>query len=454
MLSQNGQKMSARVSRYPLLSVGLFGALIVLVASLVGDPGRAAAQGPAVHVLTVQGVINPVQARYLTRGIASATAAGASAIVIKLDTPGGLDTSMREIIQAILGSSTPVIVWVAPSGARAASAGMFITIAAPIAAMAPNTAIGAATPVAASGETVEGDLRAKAVNDAAAYARDLAERNGRNADWADRAIREAISASSREAVELGVVDFIAPDLATVLALSDGRTVSTAAGPVRVRTGDAVVVDQPMGPVERLLLILTDPTIAALLLGIAGLAIFIELQNPGAFVPGVVGVIALIIALFGLGTLPLNVAALALAVVGLVLLGIEAYTASGGVLGVGGAIALGVGLLLMVDSPAPYLQVSRPAILGVVVGVASGVLILSWFGARTRRLPPASGVEALIGTTGVARSALAPAGLVFVGGELWEATAEAPVEPGARVRVVAVDGLTLKVEPADTGSTGK
>lgn len=443
-----------RLATWWILRLTWLGALAVLGGALLADTQPVAAQGPVVQVLTVQGVINPVQARYLTRGIESANAAGASAVVIKLDTPGGLDTSMREIVQAILGSSAPVIVWVAPSGARAASAGMFITLAAPVAAMAPNTAIGAATPVASSGETVEGDLRAKAVNDAAAYARDLAERNGRNAEWADRAIREAVSASSREAVELGVVDFIAADLETLLAQSDGRMVTTALGTVRVRTADAAVVDRPMGAVERLLLILTDPTVAALLLGIAGLAIFIELQNPGAFLPGVVGVIALIVALFGLGTLPLNVAALALAIVGLALLGLEAYTGSGGVLGVGGAIALGVGLLLMVDSPAPYLQVSRPAILGVVVGLTTAVLILSWFGARTRRVPVTTGVEALVGATGVVRSALAPAGMVLVEGELWEAVADTPLEPGARVRVVAVDGLTLKVEPAGSGPTRK
>jgi membrane-bound serine protease (ClpP class) len=446
--------MGAQNTTRWIFRLAWLGALAVLGGALLADTQPVAAQGPAVHVLTVQGVINPVQSRYLTRGIESANAAGASAVVIKLDTPGGLDTSMREIVQAILGSSAPVIVWVAPSGARAASAGMFITLAAPVAAMAPNTAIGAATPVASSGETVEGDLRAKAVNDAAAYARDLAERNGRNAEWADRAIREAISASSREAVELGVVDFIAADLETLLAQSDGRMVTTALGPVRVRTSDAAVVDRPMGVVERLLLILTDPTIAALLLGIAGLAIFIELQNPGAFLPGVVGVIALIVALFGLGTLPLNVAALALAIVGLALLGLEAYTASGGVLGVGGAIALGVGLLLMVDSPAPYLQVSRPAILGMVVGLTTAVLILSWFGARTRRVPVTTGVEALVGATGVVRSALAPAGMVLVDGELWEAVADTPLEPGARVRVVAVEGLTLKVEPAGPEPTRK
>lgn len=443
-----------RLATWWILRLTWLGALAVLGGALLADTQPVAAQGPVVQVLTVQGVINPVQARYLTRGIESANAAGASAVVIKLDTPGGLDTSMREIVQAILGSSAPVIVWVAPSGARAASAGMFITLAAPVAAMAPNTAIGAATPLASSGETVEGDLRAKAVNDAAAYARDLAERNGRNAEWADRAIREAVSASSREAVELGVVDFIAADLETLLAQSDGRMVTTALGTVRVRTADAAVVDRPMGAVERLLLILTDPTVAALLLGIAGLAIFIELQNPGAFLPGVVGVIALIVALFGLGTLPLNVAALALAIVGLALLGLEAYTGSGGVLGVGGAIALGVGLLLMVDSPAPYLQVSRPAILGVVVGLTTAVLILSWFGARTRRVPVTTGVEALVGATGVVRSALAPAGMVLVEGELWEAVADTPLEPGARVRVVAVDGLTLKVEPAGSGPTRK
>jgi membrane-bound serine protease (ClpP class) len=446
--------MGAQNTTRWIFRLAWLGALAVLGGALLADTQPVAAQGPAVHVLTVQGVINPVQSRYLTRGIESANAAGASAVVIKLDTPGGLDTSMREIVQAILGSSAPVIVWVAPSGARAASAGMFITLAAPVAALAPNTAIGAATPVASSGETVEGDLRAKAVNDAAAYARDLAERNGRNAEWADRAIREAISASSREAVELGVVDFIAADLETLLAQSDGRMVTTALGPVRVRTSDAAVVDRPMGVVERLLLILTDPTIAALLLGIAGLAIFIELQNPGAFLPGVVGVIALIVALFGLGTLPLNVAALALAIVGLALLGLEAYTASGGVLGVGGAIALGVGLLLMVDSPAPYLQVSRPAILGMVVGLTTAVLILSWFGARTRRVPVTTGVEALVGATGVVRSALAPAGMVLVDGELWEAVADTPLEPGARVRVVAVEGLTLKVEPAGPEPTRK
>ena len=293
----------------------------LLLVALLSLPSAASAAG-AVHVLTVQGVINPVQARYVAGGIAAANAAGAAAIVIKLDTPGGLDTSMREIVQSILASNTPVIVWVAPGGARAASAGMFITIAAPVAAMAPNTAIGAATPVQSGGETIEGDLRNKAMNDAAAYARDLAERHNRNADWADRAIREAISASSREAVELRVVDFVADDLNSLLQQANGRTVTTATGRVTIAITDTSVIDDQMDPIERLLLVITDPTIAALLLAIGSLAIFVELQNPGSVFPGVVGVISLIVGLFGLGTLPLNLAALALVVVGLGLLAFE------------------------------------------------------------------------------------------------------------------------------------
>lgn len=421
---------------------------LVLSSFLVVATARAA-DTSTVQLLTVQGVINPVVSDYLAQRIEAANNDGASAIVIRLDTPGGLDTSMRQIIQAMIASKAPIIVWVAPEGGRAASAGVFITMAAQIAVMAPNTSIGAAHPVSEGGADVPGDLREKITNDAVAYLRDIAERRGRNADWAEKAIRDSISASSQEAERLKVVDFVASDLPGILEKVDGRTVTTQVGQVTLKTRGALVVESPMDYIERFLLIITDPTVAALLLSLGGIALYFELSNPGSILPGVVGGIAILLALYALGTLPVNLAALGLVVFGFALLILEAYVTSHGILGVGGVVSLGLGFLMLTNSSAPYLQVSRPAILGMVLAAGAASLVITTLSVRTRGIKVATGREALIGRIARARTEISPLGTVLLDGEIWRAFSDQPVEVGDEVRVVGIDGLTARVEPAGT-----
>jgi membrane-bound serine protease (ClpP class) len=420
--------------------------LFVAFLSLCVVASVQAAGQPNVELLTVQAVINPVVADYVSQRIAAANDDGAAAIVIKLDTPGGLDSSMRQIIQSMIASKAPVIVWVAPEGGRAASAGTFITMAAHIAVMAPNTSIGAAHPVGSGGEDVQGDERDKVTNDAVSYLRDIATRRGRNADWADKAIRDSISANSQEAEQLNVVDFVSGDLGDILNKIDGRTVTTAAGPVTLRTAGDQVTEAPMDFIERLLLIITDPTIAALLLSLGGIALYFELSNPGAILPGVVGGIAILLALYALGTLPVNLAGLGLIGFAFALFLADVYLTSHGVLTVGGAISLALGLLMLINSSAPYLQVARPAVAGIVTAFLAASVVIATLSFRTRRIRVATGSEALVGRIARARSAISPDGTVMLDGEIWRAVTDRPVEQGAAVRVVSVEGLTVKVEP--------
>lgn len=418
--------------------------ILALVSLLFLTSTTAAQARPNVYVLNVKGVINPVIAEYVTSGIQRAEDQNASLVVIKLDTPGGLDTSMRDIVQAIIGSNVPIAVWVAPSGGRAASAGMFITISANIAAMAPGTVIGAATPIDSSGQDIGADLRNKVINDAAAYARELASRRGRNPDWAEKAVRDAVSASSSEAVDLHVVDFIAPSLDSLLQQSNGRTVTTAAGQVTINTENANITETGLDFMQQLLLVITDPTVAALLLGFAGIAIYFELANPGSILPGVVGGISLLLALYALGTLPTNWAAVGLVAFGFLLFFLEISITSHGILSIGGLTSITIGFLMLINSSAPYMQISRPAVFGLIAGLAAGMSAITVLAIRSRRLRVKTGVQSMIGQQAEVRQALAPKGMVFVDGELWEAVADGPVAAGERVRVLAVDGLTLHV----------
>lgn len=420
--------------------------LFLAVASLFVVLTAGAANEPVVQVLTVQSVINPVVADYVSQRIEAANNDGVAAIVIKLDTPGGLDSSMRQIIQSMIASKAPIIVWVSPEGGRAASAGVFITMAAHVAVMAPNTAIGAAHPVSGGGEDIQGDMRDKVTNDAVAYLKDIAERRGRNADWAEKAIRESISAPSQEAERLKVVDFVGADLPSILDKVDGRKVTTSAGEVVMRTKGAIVSEAPMDFVERFLLIITDPTVAALLLSLGGIALYFEMSNPGSILPGVVGGIAILLALYALGTLPVNLASLGLVGFGFVLLILEAYVTSHGILGVGGIVSLGLGFLMLTNTSAPYLQVSRPAIGAIVLGFGAAMAVITTLSIRTRGLKVATGREALIGRTARARTAISPEGTIMLDGEIWRAVTSRPVEQGAEVRVVSVNGLTVTVEP--------
>ncbi len=404
----------------------------------------------AVYLLNVKGIINPVTADYVIRGISEAERQRAELCVIQVDTPGGLDTAMRDMVQAIVNADVPVAVYVAPGGARAASAGVFITVAAHIAAMAPDTAIGAASPVAmgAEGEQAMSDtMQQKVMNDAAAYIRSLAANRDRNVDWAERAVREAVSATAGEALELGVIEYTANDLDSLLAQIDGLSVT-------LMNGQVVILDLAGKPVrnlemtwmETLLLALSDPNIAYILLGLASLGLLIEISNPGLIFPGVTGGISLIFALFSLGSIPVNIAGLLLILLAFVLFLVEALTpASFGALTAGGIVSLAVGGLILFKG-GPLFQVN-PWII-VVMAVLFGALfaLIVTRVAKSYRMQASTGMEEMAGATGRVKKTLDPEGSVFVKGELWSAVSiDGTIEADQPIRVKRVEGLKLIVE---------
>jgi membrane-bound serine protease (ClpP class) len=419
----------------------------------------AAARGPAprVTVLEVDGVITPVLARYVSRELERA-AEDAELVVVRLDTPGGLDGAMRSIVQAISTSPVPVVVHVAPDGARAASAGMFITLAAHVAAMAPQTAIGAAHPVALGGAGLDDVRTSKVVNDAAALARALAESRRRNAAWAERAVRESLSLTASEAVREGVVELLATDLDALLLALDGRDVDTVRGPVRLETTGAEVTTRAATLPERFLQTLAHPDLAYLLLSLGVLGIMFEVLYPGGFVPGVVGALSLLLGLAALGNLPIGWAGATLLLFGVALIVVEALTPGFGVLGLGGGASLMLGSLLLyrpIGPASPALPDLRPSpwLVGLWLGVLSVLLIgvvRAAIGAR--RAPVTAGPEALVGRRGLAVTELAPHGTVRVELEPWSAEAiDGPIHAGEEVVVSGVSGVTLEVVHAKAAS---
>jgi len=431
----------SRVRRPALMSLLYVGALAVL------SCGASVDTREAVNVLTADGIVNPVMARYIDRGIDAAEKADATAVVIRLDTPGGLDTSMRDIVQRIEDAKLPIIVYVSPTGARAASAGTFITMAAHIAAMAPNTTIGAAHPVGAGGEDIEGTLGDKTTNEAAEYIIGIAKLRGRNETWAESAVRRSVAANQDEALRMNVIDIVAPSLDDLLAEADGHTVSIPSGSTAVRTLGVPVVYNDMSLIERFLDIISDPNIAFLLLSLGMLGLFIELVHPGIFFPGVFGAIALLVGFFSLGTLPVNWAAVFLILLAFALFFAEIVVSGFGALGVGGVVSLIMGGLLLTSTSNPDFQVSRWLIFGSAAVI--GVFFLSTINAllRARRQPVALGPQLLVGRRAVARSPLDPGGIVFLEGERWTATStEGRIEEGETVEILGVDGIRLRVRP--------
>lgn len=406
-----------------------------------------------VVVLTIDGAITPVVAGYVERGLAEAQRAGARAVVIRLDTPGGLDTSMRAIIQRILVSPVPVITYVSPSGARAASAGAFISYAAHVAAMAPSTTIGSASPVSlgegGQPQPQSETMTAKVTNDAVSYIRGLAERRGRNADWAERAVREAANLTAADAYTQRVVDLIAVDIDDLLRQVDGRIVQMETGAATLRTANAPVraLDPHLG--ESFLQLIANPTLAYLLLSLGLLGLYLELSNPGALLPGVTGAILLITALFALGSLPVNWAGLLLIVLAFALFVADVWATSHGVLTLGGLVAFVLGSIMLINTGAgPLFQIVPSVIAAVVISMAAFTLFISSVALRDRHRRPATGREGLIGALAVARTRLDPDGMVFIEGERWQARSRAgPIDPGQPVRVLAVEGLALIVTRA-------
>ena len=419
--------------------------LVLILSVLLTLSAAPAWAVPPVSLVEIDGVISPVTLRIIGSAVDRAQAEGAQALVIQLDTPGGLERSMRSIVQKLLNAEIPVVVYVAPTGARAASAGVFITMAGHVAAMAPATNIGAAHPVAVGGGQMDKETAKKIENDAAAFARTIATERGRNVEWAEKAVRASVSATEREAVKLKVVDLIAENLSDLLIKIDGRTVKTKKETVTLRTKDAPVKKVDIGWRDRFLALITDPNIAYILLMLGMLGLFFELSNPGVILPGVIGGISLILAFFAFQSLPINYAGLLLILFGIVLLLAEIKIVSHGVLTIGGAISMILGSLMLFDAPEVGLRISWWVILPTVA-TTTGIFALA-VGAGVRALyrKPTTGGAGMMGQTAVARSALAPAGEVFIQGELWRAVAEGePVGEGERVTVVGVEGLTLKV----------
>ena len=430
---------------------------LVGVSWLLAAAGARAA-GPEVVLLPTTGIVDDGMAKYLADGVAGAASDGAAAVVIKLNTPGGSLTSTNDIDSTILESKVPIIVWVAPAGGFAASAGTFITLSSNIALMAPGTRIGAASPVDSSGGDITGTEGQKVLNDAIANISSIATLRHRNVDWAVSAVRDAKSSPSDEAVSLGVVNGIASTIDDVIAYANGKTVQVAGQDVTLDLTGATVVERDMSPLLEFLRLLSDPTLAALLFTAGSVGIIAELWSPN-FVTGILGGFAIILALIGLGTLPLNVGGLVLLAFGALLFGLELTVPSHGLLGVGGLICVALGLSALFSGPVdpfePAAQVATPAIIVIVV-TGAAFLAAIVFGAissrRVGRFLPA-GAHAAIGSIGEVRSPLSPIGSVLAGGEEWSAkSANGQVlERGTPVRVTRVEGLTLTVEPEASSS---
>lgn len=406
----------------------------------------AAAARAEVLRLAVNDMIHPISDEYIGRGLDEAARTKADAVIIELRTPGGLMDSMRGIVEKILRSPVPVIVYVGPSGSYAASAGFFILESADVAAMAPGTNTGAAHPVLL-GEKMDDVMKMKMENDAAAFMRTIAAKRGRNITVAESAVRESKSFTEQEALNQKLIDVVAPDVTSLLRAVDGRQLHRFNGASFVlRVAGKPVRNYEMSLKQKVLSFLMDPNVAFLLFAIGMLAIYAELNHPGAVLPGVVGLICILLAVFALNLLPTRFAALALLGAAFVLFGLEAKFTSHGVLGIGGVICMTLGAVLLVDGPIPEMRVHLSTALAVSIPMGIIAVFLMSLVLKTRNKPAVTGQEGMIGEVGIARTELTPEGKVFVHGELWNATAKSEIAAGARVRVAAVQGLRLLVEP--------
>ena len=434
--------------------------LLGVLGILAGGPARAA--GGTVIVLPATGVVDNVLAGYLQEGIALASRDGASAVVIRLNTPGGSLDSTQKIVSSLLEASVPTIVWVAPSGARAASAGTFITMAGHIAVMASGTNIGAASPVTGSGEDIGGTLGQKVLNDAIANIRSIAEARGRNVDWAEDTVRDARSSAASEAVAVGAVDGIADSLDAVIAFADGRTVTVAGEPVTLSLAGATVEELAMNPFQEILHLLSDPNISFILFTIGFYGLLFELQSPN-FVTGILGALAIVLAFIGFGSLPLNIGGLLLILLAMVLFGLELTVTSHGLLGAGGLICFALGASALFTQPGdpfePLTGVAAPVIATTTLTAGIFLVLVVFTAVRSRGMASpvgAYGTSSTLppGATGVVRRAIEPLGSVYAGGEEWSARTSdgSALERGTPVRIVATEGLTLIVEPDPSSSS--
>ncbi len=434
-------------------------------------------------VLELEGAIGPASSDFIVRGIEEAGTAGVALVILRMNTPGGLDTSMREIISAILASSVPIVAYVSPPGSRAASAGTYIMYASHAAAMAPATNLGSATPVSmtpgglgeqkepAEGkksskteepddETAEGTesesestepgsaLQRKVINDAVAYIKGLARLRGRNEEWAVEAVRSAVNLTAEDALEQNVIDLVARDIPDLLQQLDGRSVNLQSGALQLDTGDLVVETVEPDWRTRLLAVITNPNVAYILIILGVYGLFFELSNPGAMFPGVLGAICLLLALYAFHVLPVNYAGLALILLGIAFMVGELFVPSFGVLGIGGAAAFIIGSLILIETEIEAFQLSIPLIVTVTALTAVFVFALISIALRQRKKPVVSGREQMLGSVGEALEDFEGTGNVHIHGELWSARTERPVREGQRVKVRELDGLTLIVEPVE------
>ena len=436
-------------TRTAKITFALFVATLSCGLSVGGSPP---ATQPRVVVLTLDMMVHQVSAEYIIRGIHEANASQADAILLQLDTPGGLSNSMRSIIQAILDSKIPVITYVAPSGGSAASAGMFILLAGDAAAMAPGTTTGAAHPVLIFGADIGKTMETKIENDAAAYIRSIADKRGRNSKLAEEGVRQSRSFTEKEALEGNLIDVIAPTPQELLAKLDGKTIKRVNDTTAtLHLANAVLDARAMGRRERIFSWVADPNIA-FLLGAIGLAcIYIEFTHPGLIAPGVVGAVALVMAMYAFNLLPINTLGVVLILLALVLFGLEVKLTSHGALAAGGILAMVIGAMILVDSPWPGARIRFSTALGVAVPLGAITFVLLRLAVMAKRRKAVAGEAAMIDLVGVAQTDLELSGKVLVRGEIWDAHATTKIPKGSRVRVRQIDGLTLVVEPAaDSG----
>jgi len=444
--------------------------LLVVAALLLASAQAAPAP---VALVSIEGAIGPATADFVGRSLKRAHEAGAPLLVLRLDTPGGLDSSMRDIIRDILASPVPVAAWVGPSGARAASAGTFILYASHIAAMAPATNLGAASPVAIGGPPDTGKpepagkdarkgaapaggdtMMRKVTHDAAAYIRSLAQLRGRNAEWGERAVREAVSLSAEEARKLKVIDVVAPGVPELLKALDGRTVEAAGEKRRLATAEAQVLTIEPDWRTRTLGVITNPSVAYLMILVGIYALLFEFSNPGLILPGVVGAICVLTAMYAFQLLPVNYAGLALLLLGIAFMVAELWVTSHGALAVGGLAAFVIGSVMLLDTGVPQFEIPYALIGGVTAASAAFVFLVVGMLVRVRRRPVVTGREELVGARGEALEDIAGEGWARVHGESWRVKSDAPLRAGARLRVTAVRGLLLEVTGAPEDSTGR
>lgn len=409
------------------------------------NPSSGEEKGPVFDVITIDSAITPPVAKYIVRAIDRSSNEGSDGLIILLDTPGGLDLAMRDIIKGLLNSPVPVIVFVSPSGARAASAGVIITISAHVAAMAPGTNIGAAHPVALGAGKMDETMAEKVENDFVAYAKSIAEKRGRDTKWVEEAIRKSKSITAEEALKKNVIDFVAVDIKQLLEKLDGKEITLSSGKVVLKTKGAIVNYKKMGLRENILTALSNPNIAYLLLMIGLAGLYFEFANPGVILPGVIGGISLILSFYALQTLPVNYAGVLLIIFGIILFIAEIKIISHGMLTVAGIISLTLGSVMLFESPAPALRVSFTVMIPTVAITSlffAGIITLAL---KAQMRKPVTGMEGMIGEEGKTTTAVHEDGKIFIKGEYWNAFSQKLVEEGERVKVVGISGLKVEVE---------